>query len=143
MQKLKDLFNKYQEPILYIFFGGITTLINWVAYVLLLNAFSYGVSNGIAWVIAVIFAFIVNKIFVFKSKDTGFLVVLKEALMFLAARAFSGIVDILGLPLLVSIGLDQEIFGIEGALAKLAITVVVLIINYVFSKFAIFRKKKG
>lgn len=60
--------------------------------------------------------------------------------MFLSARIFTRVIEIAGLPLLVYIGLDQEVFGIEGAVAKAILSVVVIILNYVFSKFAIFRK---
>ena len=60
---------------------------------------------------------------------------------FFAGRIFSGLVELFGLPLLMKLGLDQSIFGIEGFAAKLVVTVVVIILNYILSKFIAFRKK--
>ena len=133
---------KYKEQILYLVFGFATTLINWVTYTVLLLVFTLTISNAIAWFVAVIFAFVVNKIYVFEQKKSSVPGVIKELLMFFLARAATGVFEILGLPFLVHIGLDQEVFGIEGAVAKAIISVIVIIANYLFSKFIIFRKKK-
>jgi putative flippase GtrA len=66
---------------------------------------------------------------------------MKEIGLFLSARIFSGVVEIVGLPLLISIGLDQSILGIEGMVSKIAISVIVVILNYILSKILVFRKK--
>ena len=139
---MRQLFQKYREQILYVFFGGLTTLVNWVVYVLSLLVFSLAVSNAIAWIVAVSFAFVVNKKYVFGSRDLSFKKVATELALFFGARVLSGIFEIAGLPLLVYAGLDQTIFGIEGAVAKIVIGVIVIVSNYLFSKFVVFRKQK-
>ena len=140
MDRVRYLFTKYQEQILYLVFGVATTLVNWIVYTLLLSVVPMTVSQAIAWLIAVLFAFYVNKIYVFKRKKTGTAGVMRELLLFFGARVFSGVIEIGGLPLLVYIGLDQTIFGIEGALAKALLSVIVIIMNYFFSKFIIFKR---
>jgi len=137
---IMKLFNKYKEQILYLFFGVATTIVNWVTYTVSLKVFSLVISNSIAWLVAIIFAFIVNKLFVFESVDFSFQKTAKEIILFIGARIFSGIFEIAGLPLLVFIGLNQTIFGIEGAVAKILISVIVVLSNYIFNKFVIFKK---
>jgi putative flippase GtrA len=147
---MKNLFKKYKEIILYIFFGGITTLINWIAYAIFVNMFPTSDSlifkasfaNILAWIIAFLFAFVVNKIFVFESRDKNIKIIGKEFLLFFLSRAFTGILEIVLLPLLIKIGISQSIFGIDGFLAKLIVSVIVTILNYIFSKKIVFTKQK-
>lgn len=135
MEILRELYKKYREEIKYLFFGGMTTLINWVTYALLT---SFGsdinktLAEGIAWGASVIFAFFTNKFFVFEHKNTRH--ILSEFLSFLGARALSGLVEIGGFALLVGV------FGLNDWLVKLALSVFVVISNYVLSKFLIFKK---
>lgn len=145
MNKIKNLFIKYKEIITYVIFGGLTTLVNWVVYTLLVNCTSAGItiSNAIAWVASVIFAFVTNKIWVFESKSYKPTVLFKEFISFIASRVVTGFFEIAGVPLLVRIGIDQTIFGIKGMAAKLIVSVVVIILNYVFSKLIVFRKNKN
>ena len=138
---LKNIYIKYKEQILYLLFGIATTLVNWLVYVLLLNVFVLEISNAIAWLVAITFAFHVNKIYVFKRPYSSLKKTLRELFLFLGARVLSGFVDIFGLPLLVYIGIDQTVFGIEGAVAKLIVSVVGIVLNYIFSKFVIFGRK--
>ena len=126
MKKLKALYEAHQEIISYLFFGAATTITP---------------GNILSWLVAVIFAFITNKLWVFQSKSWAWPLWLKEAAAFFAGRIFSGLVELFGLPLLMKLGLDQSIFGIEGFAAKLVVTVVVIILNYILSKFIAFRKK--
>ena len=128
MEKLKDLLAKYREVISYLFFGGLTTL-------------GTNVGNVLSWVCAVSFAFVTNKLWVFNSKSWAWPAWLKEAGAFFAGRIFSGVVELGGLPLLMWMGLDQPLLGIEGFAAKVTISVVVIILNYFLSKFLVFRKK--
>jgi putative flippase GtrA len=115
---------------------------------MLLGVELYLVSNGIAWFITVVFAFVTNKLFVFESKSWKIKLVFKEAVSFFAARVLSFFIEEAGLFVLVdlvgmkSFSIDILSFTIGGdMIAKLAIAVVVVIWNYVFSKFVIFRKK--
>ena len=143
MEKLKDLLAKYREVISYLFFGGLTTLVSWGTYALFVGPLALGtnVGNVLSWVCAVSFAFVTNKLWVFNSKSWAWPAWLKEAGAFFAGRIFSGVVELGGLPLLMWMGLDQPLFGIEGFAAKVTISVVVIILNYFLSKFLVFRKK--
>lgn len=164
MEKIKGLFIKYKEIIMYIIFGVLTTLVNWVVYWLmepLLSSAMHGdqviwtifgknitmsilsifLANFIAWVAGVVFAFVTNKIWVFESKSWRFGLVMKELWLFVLARLITGVLEWFGVPLLVAMGLNQPLFGAEGFVAKLIVSVVVVILNYVFSKLIIFRKK--
>ena len=150
MKKIFELLKKYKELITYFIFGVLTTLVNWVTYTLLVKISPESiselswitVSNAAAWVAGVLFAFITNKIWVFESKSFALKTVIKELISFVAARAVTGVLEVFGVPLLVKLGLDQTVFGIEGMAAKLIVSVAVVILNYVFSKLIVFRKKK-
>lgn len=134
-----------KEIVTYLIFGVLTTAVNFLTYTVFIKI--YGESkvtlcNGIAWVVAVLFAFITNKLFVFESKSFVPLVLLKEFTVFIFARIFTGVLEIFLPELLMKIGLDQKLFGVEGMLAKVVVAVIVVILNYVFSKLVAFRKKK-
>ena len=164
MDKIKSLFVKYKEIIMYIIFGVLTTLVNWVVYTVLIKIFGsaaesqevlfalFGrnitmkvfyifIANFVAWVAGVVFAFVTNKIWVFESKSRRFGAVMKELWLFILARLITGVLEWFGVPLLWAIGMDQELFGIDGFLAKIVVSVIVVILNYVFSKLIIFKKK--
>lgn len=132
-----------KEIISYLFFGVMTTVVNWIVYTALVKYLSVGItiSNACAWIAAVIFAFLTNKVFVFESKSFKFKLLVKEFISFVAARGLTGIIEIFGTPLLVKIGLNQTILGVEGAVAKIIVSVVVIILNYIFSKLLIFKRK--
>ena len=144
MQRIKELFIKYKEVIMYLIFGVATTLVNWIVYSLLMktSVINMTVSNAIAWFAAVVFAYITNKIFVFESKSWNPAEVWKEVVKFFGARIATGVIEIVGLPLLYYIGVKQSIFGVEGFLAKILVSVIVVILNYVFSKIFVFSTKK-
>ncbi len=144
---------KYKEIILYLIMGVGTTVVSWVCYAIFVSVFSINhtvfgfnidvlVSNALAWICSVAFAFITNKILVFESYSWKLKFVIKELLLFISARIITGIIEILGVPFLVGIGLDQTIFGIEGMLSKVLVSIIVVILNYVFSKLFVFRKDK-
>lgn len=150
MKKVIDLFKKHRELIVYLIFGVLTTAVNLATFYAMesLTDISYLINNAVAWVVGVVFAFVTNKIFVFESKSWKPSVAGKEAVEFLGARLFSFGVEEVGLWLLVDlIGLasfSKVIFGfdISGELiAKVILAIVVVILNYVFSKLIIFKKK--
>ncbi len=165
MEKIKELFVKYKEIILYIIFGVLTTLVNWAVYWVLariwapqmeqeqvfftffgnpitIKIFFIFIANFFAWVAGVVFAFVTNKIWVFESKSWKPSVALKEFWLFVLARLITGVLEWFGVPLLVAIGLNQPLFGADGFVAKLVVSVIVVILNYVFSKLIIFKGKK-
>ena len=141
---IKELWNKYKEMIMYLIFGVATTAVNWVVYGMLMQIsdMSMTIANAIAWVAAVLFAFVTNKWFVFESKSLELQDLIKEFGMFVGARVITGVLEIVGLPVLYYMGMKQSILGIEGFLAKAVVSVLVVILNYVFSKILIFKEKK-
>lgn len=154
---MKALFIKYKEIITYIFFGVVTTVLNWGLYALFTNVLKTSVffSNAASWVIVIIVAFVTNKLFVFESKSPKPKVLLKEASSFLASRAVTGVVEIVGVPLLASTGFDNLFYAViekmnlsatilftPGIYSKIALAVIVVILNYVFSKLFVFKNKK-
>ena len=152
MSKIKELIIKYKEIITYLIFGVLTTLVNlatfWVFTKILGEEF-YLINNAIAWIVGVVFAFVTNKLFVFDSKSWNIKTAGKEFVEFVGARLFSFGVEEGGMWLFVDILAFGEksltLFGftITGQIiAKLALAVIVVILNYFFSKFIIFKKKK-
>lgn len=140
-----------REVFMYLVFGVLTTVVSWASYALFIKAFGsliesdirINVSNVLSWIAAVVFAFITNKLWVFDSKSMKCSVVIREFGSFVAARLATGCIEWFGVPLLVKIGVDQVIFGTEGMVAKIIASVLVVIINYFFSKLLIFKKKES
>jgi putative flippase GtrA len=96
-----------------------------------------------SWVCAVTFAYVTNKLWVFDSQARDGKTLWREALGFYGSRLATGVVELVGLKGLMALGLDQPLFGVEGFAANLVITVVVIVLNYVLSKFLVFRKKQS
>ncbi len=153
---MKSFFRKenIKELIKYIIFGVLTTLVSLLSFKLfdfLLGEKLYLVSNVLSWICSAAFAFVTNKVWVFGSKSRSVKVLLRESLSFAGARLFSLGVEELGLWLLVSaIGMGQmqplQIFSVSingNMIAKVIMQVVVVILNYVFSKFIIFKKREN
>ncbi len=138
-----DLIKRHREGLLYIIFGCGTTLVNWLAYSVCVEAFNLGVtvSNAIACFVSIVFAFITNKLLVFQSKCHDIKTLIREASAFLASRAVTGIIDIFAPAVLIGLGVNGTIFGIEGFVAKLISSAIVIILNYVLSKVIVFRNK--
>ena len=136
MEKLKQLWKNHKELILYVFFGGCTTLINIISYFACRELMHLPVvpADVLAWLVSVIFAYVTNKLFVFESKSWRLMLVLKEGAAFLAARVFSLGVDVAMLYVTVTV------LGWWELPMKVLANVVVIVINYIFSKWIIFRK---
>ena len=125
------------EKISYLIFGILTTIVNIAVYWVATNVFGIGyrAATVIAWLLAVAFAFFTNKFYVFKSKSVEPGVLLKEAVSFVLARVFSGVFDFGWMVLAV------ELIGMDDFIAKIASNIVVIVMNYFFSKLFIFRRK--
>lgn len=138
MKLLKSLFLKYRELILYVFFGGLTTLVNWAGYWLLADVFHvpYLWATAIAQVLSILFAYVTNRIWVFESKAKGFSAVFWEMVRFFGCRAASFVLD------LVCMRIGVGGLHINDMVMKLLSNVIVVIVNYVFSKLIVFRKPK-
>lgn len=144
IKKIKETLLKYKEVILYLIFGALTTGVSWGIYTVFVKylRLDINISNITSWIAAVIFAFITNKIWVFESKSKELMTISKEFIAFLGARVISGVVEIGGLPVLVTLGFNQTLLGVDAFPAKIALSVIVVILNYIFSKVLVFKKKK-
>ena len=122
LKKIMGLIEAHWDVVTYLVFGVLTTVVNYAIYLPCLNllGLSAAVSNSIAWVVAVAFAYVTNKPFVFGSHDWSMKVVIPELGKFVATRVSSG----------------------NGNIWKLVTQVLVIIINYVGSKLLVFRKGK-
>ena len=138
VQKILALIQKYRDIIAYLFFGAVTTLVNLVVYYLCYEvlAIPNTPSVVIAWVMAVLVAFLTNKPFVFRSHDWSPKVLLPEAGSFLSCRIGTGVLE------LALMYLTVDLMHLPGMLMKLLVNVLVVILNYVGSKLLVFRKKK-
>ena len=133
MNNIKKLINK--EIILYVIFGVLTTIVNLIAYYLFSNIINinYLISNAIAWIISVVFAYITNKFIVLNSSYINKDVIIEEFIKFMNCRLISGLSEVVLLFLFVDLLLMNDI------VAKLIIGVLVALINFIFSKVFIFK----
>ena len=136
VKKLIDLCKKYREIISYIFFGGLTTVVNWLVYFPLYNFLQVdsAVSNVVAWFASVAFAYMTNKPFVFQSHDWSLKTVVPEAGKFVSARLLSGAFETLCMFVFVTC------LSFDGNITKIVVSIGVVILNYVASKLLVFRK---
>ncbi len=150
MEKLKKLLNR--ETILYIVFGVATTVVNYIVFHLLYNVLwqqqNSLTANAAAFVAAVIFAFVVNKLFVFESRSWSAATLKREIPSFLAARIGSFGIEEAGL------FLAEKVFKLGGVIAitlgpteldwitivKISLSFIVVLLNYIFCKLFIFKK---
>lgn len=139
INKIKKMCIQRKEIILYLIFGGLTTVINIITYMLIAKVFKIEqvISNIIAWGISVIFAYVVNKIFVFESKTKETKKIIKEMLQFVVAR----ILSLLIFDIAIFAGMIY-VFKINDGITKIITQVMIVVFNYVLSKFLIFRKKE-
>lgn len=138
MEKIKELYNKYKEILMYLIFGVLTTVVNIVSYFLLARILHIDtvVSTVIALILSILFAYITNKIFVFESKTNTAKELLKEIISFFGCRAFTGVLDVAFMYITV------DVFNLNDMIMKIISNIVVIIVNYVFSKLIIFKKDK-
>jgi len=138
MKKILSLLEKYREVISYLFFGGMTTLVNYIVYLPCYNILhlSGALSNAIAWVAAVAFAYLTNKPFVFKSHDWSAKTVVPELTKFVGCRVGSGLVET------AIIFMAVDLLRFNGNIIKILTSILVVILNYVASKLVVFRKSE-
>ena len=139
MAKIRELIMRYRSMILYVVFGALTTLVNMAAYTLCFSVL--GIPNVpstiIAWVLAVSFAFVTNKLWVFDSKSWDGRTLRHEIPAFFGARLLTGLLDV-GI-----MYVTVDVMGWNGMVWKLISNVIVIILNYIASKLFIFRKDKA
>ena len=133
--------DQYSDVLSYLFFGVLTTVVNYLVYLPLYNlaGLSATFSNALAWVAAVAIAFVTNKPFVFKSYDWSKEVVVPELVKFVGCRVGSGIAETL--IIFVAVDCLRPEDALWGNVVKLITSVLVVIVNYVGSKLLVFRKK--
>lgn len=137
MTKIINLFKKYEEIIRYVFFGVLTTVVNFIVFFYFNSVLetSYIYANSLAIIISIIFAYVTNKKFVFKSQTHTFKQTFYEFLNFISLRLVSGIFDMVSMYLLIDgIGIDTNI-------SKVLTQFIVVVSNYIFSKLFIFKNK--
>lgn len=137
MKKLLDLLKKYRDVLIYVIFGGLTTVVNYLVYLPCYNVagLSATLSNVLAWAAAVAFAYVTNKPFVFRSYDWSMKTLGPELAKFIGCRLGSGLLET-GL-----IFLTVDLLHWNGNWMKLILSAAVVILNYVSSKLLVFRKK--
>ena len=137
IQKIRNLIETHWDIVSYLFFGVCTTIVNYLIYIPCYNFLhlSATVSNMIAWVVAVAFAYLTNKPFVFKSNDWSARTVVPELTRFIGCRIGSGAAETV--ILLVTV----DLLGWNGNIWKLVTQVMVVVLNYIGSKLLVFQNK--
>lgn len=136
MNKIWDLIRKHYDILAYLFFGVLTTAVNYIVYLPCYNLLhlSASISNVIAWVASVAFAYVTNKPFVFKSHDWSRETVIPELTKFVGSRVLSGALET------AIIFVTVDVLSWNGNVMKLVTSVLVVILNYVASKLVVFKK---
>ena len=139
LEDIKELYIEFKEIINYVIFGGLAMLVNFVSYFIFARVYHIDevISSGLSWFCSVLFAYVTNKIFVFDSKTNGKKEVIKECISFFLARIVSGILCDVG-----TFALMVDVLHINDIVSKVVTQVMVVIMNYVFSKFIVFKKEK-
>lgn len=135
LKKVKNLIQKYEKLLAYLVFGVLTTLVNYLVYLPCYNCFglSSAASNAVAWAASVAFAFVTNKPFVYKSRDWSAKTLLPELGKFVGCRLGSGLLETLALFVAV------DCLAGNGNIWKLAVSVLVVVLNYLSGKLVVFR----
>ena len=135
---MKEIIKRNREIISYLIIGVLTTIVSLISYYLLTitilspnNPLELTIANIISWIISVLFAYITNRKYVFQSKDKN---ILKEASKFTLSRVTTLIIDILLMIIFVSI------LHFNDKIIKLLVQIIIIILNYIFSKLLVFKK---
>ena len=137
LRTVTELFRKHREVLLYLIFGALTTAVNFAVYWAAARATGHTVfSTCLAWVLAVLFAYFTNRRWVFGSKAAGSRAIAREMLSFFGARLFSGLLDVGIMYVFV------DLLHWNDSIVKLGSNVLVIVLNYVFSKLFIFKNKQ-
>ncbi|MGB3159966.1 GtrA family protein [Carnobacterium sp.] len=136
MLTLKKLYERNQEILSYLIFGVLTTLVNFIVFYAFDTVLDiqYLIANALSILASIIFAFFTNKKYVFKSESVTIRAWIKEFFLFCSFRLISAGFDMLSMLLL--IGVLQW----NSNVAKLATQIIVVFLNYFFSKWFIFKK---
>lgn len=140
MKKIWALYKKYEELVNYLVVGVMTTVISWTAYAICKlimnvdNAIIMQIAVFLRWFAGLVFSYFMSRKFVFKSKNPK---ILKEAVDFTTSRIVTLFLDMFVMWLL------PTVFKVDDWISTFISAVLVVIMNYIFSKFIVFRKKKA
>lgn len=139
LKKLADWYRAHKEGMRYLVFGALSTVLNIVVFAICakLARLSTTISNTIAWIAAVLFAYVTNKIYVFNSKTTGIKDLVREILSFFGARIATLVLETAFLWVVI------DKLGFNDIFMKIISNIIVIILNFVFSKIFIFKKEKN
>ncbi|MCE6030137.1 GtrA family protein [Lactiplantibacillus pentosus] len=136
VQFIKQLWRRYQSVLPYLIFGGLTTVINFIVFGIFDQFWPYWIANTIAWLLSVLFAYVTNKRWVFESHTPTFRSVLAEMTSFFGFRLLSYFVDqgimIVGISVLHG----------NSLLVKLIDQIIIVLLNWFFSKLFIFKDRQ-
>lgn len=137
MEKIKALWAKYREGIMYLFFGGCTTLVNFVVYWFFTRPVDVGTvwASVLGWVLSVLFAYVTNRKWVFESMAKGVQAVVSEMAKFFAGRGATGVMDV------AIMFVTVDLLGAPDMVMKILSNVLVIILNYFISKLVVFKGK--
>lgn len=137
MNRILEIVRKNKSVLLYLIFGVLTTVVNIAAYAVAARVLHLGtnISNVLAWILAVTFAYITNRKWVFESKATTGLEIGRELFSFYSCRLATGLFDLIVMYIFV------DLLFVNDMLMKAISNVLVIILNYIASKLVIFRKK--
>ena len=133
----KQIFTKYREMMMYLFFGVLTTLVNILSYWFCFELLSVPnvPSSMLAQVLAILFAFVTNKLWVFDSRQWIISIVAFEIVSFFGCRFLSAAFDV------IFMWVTVDLLSWHAMAMKILSNVVVVIVNYIASKFFVFKKK--
>lgn len=160
METIKRIFVKHKEIIMYLIFGVATTLVRWVTQWIFSGMFksimpkeeltiwflhydstAVFVATLLSWFVAVIFAYVTNKLWVFESKSWKPSVAVREFWQFFLSRAITGVIEIGGIYLLVGLGVDMLVIPKESMDATVLMSGLIMVLNYIFSKLIVFKDR--
>ena len=131
------ILRKHKETILYLFFGVLSTIVNIGTYFVCskIMGINFLISNAIAWLFAVLFAYVTNKFFVFESNNINIKFLLKECMSFMSCRITSGLIEMALMYIMI------DLMFINDMVVKIITNIVVVILNFIFSKLIIFKNR--
>ena len=137
MNRLIELFHKYQDVISYLFFGGCSTGVNILSYAFLSHVLGMGTvpASALSWLVTVVFVYVTNRVWVFHSQAEGMSEIFHEFVVFIACRLATGVLDV------AIMWLSVDIMGLNDLVMKIVSNVVVVVLNYIASKLIIFKRK--
>ena len=139
LKKITEFYRNHREGMRYLIFGALTTLVNIVVYAIFyyLLHINNDVSNAIAWIAGATFAYVTNKIYVFNSKVSNLKELIKEIIYFYGCRLLTFAFD-QGIMIL-----TVDKWGWNALFMKILANIIVIILNFIFSKIIIFKKNKN